>query len=76
LPVGRRYYDRIFTFVKRRMASYLNAQGIAVVAADMRGHGKSAGKRGVVSAYENFREDLEVLLNETRALYPDIRLSP
>lgn len=53
------------------MASYLNTQGIAVVAADMRGHGKSAGKRGVVSAYDDFREDLDALLAKTRALYPD-----
>lgn len=57
------------------MATYLNAQRIAVVAADMRGHGKSSGKRGVVSAYENFREDLDALLTQTRTLYPDTPLT-
>ena len=57
------------------MASYLNAQGIAVVAADMRGHGKSAGKRGVVSAYDNFHEDLDALLTETRRLYTNTPLT-
>jgi alpha-beta hydrolase superfamily lysophospholipase len=57
------------------MASYLNTQGIAVVAADMRGHGKSEGKRGVVSAYDDFREDLDALLTETRRLYPNTPLT-
>lgn len=57
------------------MASYLNEQNIAVVAADMRGHGKSVGKRGVVSAYDNFREDLDALLIQTRSLYPDTPLT-
>lgn len=52
------------------MAAHLNAQGIAVVGLDMRGHGKSAGKRGVVKSYEDFRNDLDALLTHTRALYP------
>ena len=57
------------------MASYLNDQGIAVVAADMRGHGKSTGKRGVVLAYGDFREDLDALLEKTRGLYPNTPLT-
>ena len=31
------------------MASYLNSQKIAVVGADLRGHGRTKGKRGAVS---------------------------
>ena len=52
------------------MAAHLNALDIAVVAIDLRGHGKSAGKRGVVKSYDDFRADLDALLTKTRALYP------
>lgn len=53
------------------MAAHLNAQGIAVVAIDLRGHGKSAGKRGVVKSYEDYRADLDALFAKTRTLYPE-----
>lgn len=57
------------------MSAYLNAQGIAVVAIDLRGHGKSSGKRGVVKSYDDFRDDLDALLSETRAHYPNTPLT-
>lgn len=57
------------------MAAYLNNHSIAVVAADMRGHGKSGGKRGVVKSYDDFRDDLTAVLAQTRELYPDIPLT-
>lgn len=57
------------------MATYLNIQNIAVVAVDMRGHGKSGGKRGVVKSYDDFRDDLDALLTQTRTLYPDTPLT-
>lgn len=57
------------------MAEYLNAQGIAVVALDLRGHGKSGGKRGVVKSYDDYRADLQTLLSKTRSLYPDTPLT-
>lgn len=53
------------------MAAYLNAQGIAVVAADFRGHGQSPGARGVIRNYDDFRMDLSALLDGSCALYPD-----
>jgi len=56
------------------MAAHLNAQGIAVVALDFRGHGKSGGKRGIVKSYDDFRADLDALLTQTRGLYPDAPL--
>lgn len=52
------------------MAAHLNAQNIAVVAIDLRGHGKSAGKRGVIKSYEDYRADLAALLTKTQTLYP------
>lgn len=57
------------------MASYLNGQNIAVAAVDMRGHGKSGGKRGVVKSYRDFQDDLGTLLTQTRAIYPTIPLT-
>jgi len=54
------------------MADALNAQGFAVVAIDLRGHGVSDGKRGVCRRYESFREDLTSLLDKTRSLFPEI----
>lgn len=54
------------------MARALNAKGIAVVSIDLRGHGRSEGKRGVVKSYDDFRADIEALLHKTRTLYPDV----
>ena len=54
------------------MAAHLNAQGIAVVGIDLRGHGKSAGRRGVVKSYDEFRADLDALLIQTRTLYAGV----
>lgn len=54
-----------------RMAADLNAAGIAVTALDLRGHGRSEGKRGVCTNYDLLRGDLQALLKETRALYPE-----
>lgn len=55
------------------MATYLNSKDIAVSALDFRGHGKSGGKRGVVKSYDDFRNDLDVLLAETQRHYPDVK---
>jgi len=56
------------------MAAHLNAQGIAVTAVDLTGHGETAGKRGVINSYDDFRADLSALLTKTRDLYPDTPL--
>lgn len=45
---------------------------IAVVAVDLRGHGKSGGKRGVCTDYGLLHGDVESLLNEARRLHPDV----
>ena len=56
------------------MSAHLNAQNIAVTALDLRGHGRSSGKRGVIHSYQDFRDDLDALLKQTGELYPEIPL--
>jgi alpha-beta hydrolase superfamily lysophospholipase len=54
------------------MADALTAAGVQVVAADLRGHGESDGKRGVVSGYDDFRADLAALLDRARDLHAGV----
>jgi len=54
------------------MAAHLAESGIATVALDLRGHGKSEGKRGVVRDYSDYFDDLTCLLEKSRSEYPDI----
>lgn len=54
------------------LAEAVGQSGIAVVAVDLRGHGKSAGKRGVCTDYKLLHGDLETLLEKSRVLYPDL----
>lgn len=55
------------------MAAHLTAQGVQVVAMDLRGHGRSEGKRGVVSSYDDFRADLAALLSHARERHDGIK---
>jgi len=57
------------------MAAHLNANGIAVVAADLCGHGETAGKRGVIFGYDDFRANLAALLKVAIDLYPKAPLT-
>ncbi len=54
------------------MAAFLNGQGVSVVALDLRGHGRSEGKRGVSRGMGDYRADLNALLEKSRALYPGL----
>lgn len=54
------------------MATFLAKHGIATVGLDLRGHGRSGGKRGVVRNYDEFSQDLSHLLETSRAAFPDI----
>lgn len=58
-----RYYD---------WASRFTSLGFAVVAFDQRGHGLSSGKRGVISSYDDFMSDIDLILIETLNKFPDI----
>lgn len=52
----------------------LEPLGIAVVAPDLRGNGRSPGPRGHVERWDRFRQDLRCLFIRTRAACPDIPL--
>lgn len=54
------------------MAAYLNSKHISVVTLDLRGHGRSDGKRGYCPDYSQLLGDVDALLNKSRALYPDL----
>ncbi|MGB6231471.1 MAG: lysophospholipase [Litorimonas sp.] len=54
------------------MANHLADNGVQVVAADLRGHGRSEGKRGRVRSYDDFRGDLDALLARARDLHASV----
>ena len=54
------------------MAEYFQAQGIAVLAFDNRGHGLSDGKRGFILQWEEFLEDLKSTVNIVADRYPTV----
>ena len=45
-------------------------KGFVVHAIDYRGHGKSDGRRGHIKEFEDFLKDIDVLINESKKLYP------
>jgi len=54
------------------MGHVLNTAGIALITVDLRGHGLSEGKRGVIKHYPDFYGDIDSLLAETRRRFPDV----
>ena len=55
----------------REVAHVLHATGCAVLAFDLRGHGRSTGKRGHVGSFREYRDDLEAARTAAVALAPD-----
>jgi len=53
------------------LAASLNQAGYALLAFDLRGHGKSEGQRGHTPSYEAFLNDISHLLEEAAKRYPD-----
>lgn len=49
----------------------LTGQGYAVTTVDMRGHGRSEGRRGHISSYEALMRDISLMLAETAGRFPD-----
>ncbi|MFZ4545178.1 MAG: alpha/beta hydrolase [Saprospiraceae bacterium] len=58
----------------KHVASFFNARGISVITLDLRGHGKSEGKRGYVPKFESFLEDLDLMIKWIKENYPSIPL--
>ncbi len=54
------------------VAETLNQGGYAVMASDLRGHGKTGGKRGHSPTFEAFMDDMAVLLDEAARRYADL----
>jgi alpha-beta hydrolase superfamily lysophospholipase len=54
----------------RRLADDLTRRGYAVCAMDLRGHGNSDGPRAWIAAFDEYLDDLELLLDRARARQP------
>jgi alpha-beta hydrolase superfamily lysophospholipase len=52
------------------VAEMLTAEGYGVIGFDQRGHGRTAGKRGHVPAYEGLLEGVDFILGEARSKHP------
>ncbi len=54
------------------VAAVLNDAGYAVLGFDLRGHGKSGGKRGHTPTYDTLMDDIAHLLDEAATRYPGL----
>ncbi len=55
-----------------RIAECFNRNRIDVVGVDLRGHGLSAGRRGVSRKYTDIAGDVSTLVEETKSQYPEL----
>ncbi|MDO4859548.1 MAG: alpha/beta hydrolase [Bacillota bacterium] len=55
-----------------RMAEKLNSKGIAVLSMDLRGHGKTTGKRGYCSPRRGALADIDRLVRQAQSDFPDV----
>ena len=53
------------------VAEYLAKGGYALLAFDLRGHGKSGGRRGHTPSFEAFMQDIDLFLADARGRFPD-----
>lgn len=54
------------------MADYFNAAGFAMAGFDLRGHGKSGGRRGHTPSYDMLMEDISIFLESAQADFGDL----
>ncbi|MBR5230211.1 MAG: lysophospholipase [Firmicutes bacterium] len=55
-----------------RIAGYFEKEKIAAVAMDLRGHGRTEGKRGHCAPREEVLKDIDALIEYARKLYPQV----
>lgn len=53
------------------VGQYFYSRGVALIGADLAGHGRSSGKRGHVGDYEHYLDHIEQTITEARAFYPE-----
>ncbi len=56
----------------KHVADFFNEHNISIYTMDLRGHGKSEGKRGHMPSYENMMSDVSLLIETARAENPNI----
>jgi len=56
------------------IAQSLVEGGYTVVAFDLRGHGKSSGRRNYINSFQDYLNDLQEVLKRTRSSFPDLPL--
>lgn len=54
------------------LIKYFNDKNYAVLTIDLRGHGKSEGKRGYIPSYETVMEDIEILYGEAQKRFVNL----
>ncbi len=55
----------------QRLAADLNQHGYAVYTMDLRGHGRSAGDRALIHSFDDYLDDVELLLARVAKRQPD-----
>ena len=56
------------------LVEFLCERGFAVYALDLRGHGRSAGQRGYINSWSEFRQDLDIFLQLIATKEPNLSL--
>jgi alpha-beta hydrolase superfamily lysophospholipase len=56
------------------LATYFVGKGYAVYALDTRGHGRSDGKRGYVSKWDDYRQDLREFIQNIKRQHPSLQI--
>ena len=54
----------------KHVADFFSTLGYATVGMDHRGHGNSGGKKGHTSSYDQLMNDIDVLMNKTKEMFP------
>ncbi len=56
------------------LVEHLVPRGYAIHTFDLRGHGRSQGKRGYINSWDEYRQDIKLFLSETQKTHADKKL--